>query len=652
VSKDTVSSSPHLTFSTHSDSPHNKLRRLNRLFRRPRLAIDFYNLDAGTLASGSVNVPSQVPISITISQPTITSSRFRINTVTLTSLVKRAAQLGLLLCSILLFSQAVFAATHYVDYSAGSDANDGMTKATPWKHSLGMPACTSNCAAYSPSGGDKIIFRGGVTWSSASLPLSASHSGSNGNNIYYGVDPTWYTGTNSGTVNTSGATVFWASGKAFQVNGSWTGGSITINGTPYTIASVQSPYALTLTASAGSQAGVSYSNSLFVRPIWNGDNTLSGIFSTDSGVSYITVDSIEMTGMHISADDAEGNIYIGGATSGNIVLNNLDVHNWTTSASTNSGSGGGIYAAMFGGLSPTNMILENSNVGNPENGGNIGACSRGFQQIINNYLHDCSQACLHGCSLVHDNRVNNVGNTFDPNEHTNGFYSDCFDQQCSGGLTSATAYIYNNYITNMGSNANATAIYPNPGTSGVQNSVSYYVFNNVVGGGGSDIGDEIDPYNGNGLTMNVYDWNNTYHVRTGGTCVNAVARSGLSLNVVDVRNLHCISDSGGTAFNSGGASSPASSNLLLQSVTTANGQGYTGAGGWTPTSSSGSTVGAGTNLASHCSGALTALCSDSTAGDSRATKPRPSSGSAWDIGAYQFVGTGPSPASGLVGVVH
>jgi hypothetical protein len=642
----TILSSPRRILLAPSDTPRDNFRRLTRLRNWLRRAINFCNVGAGHLANSSPWVASQT-------QPPVAVSAFRVATVVTKPSMQQTALLLLLLCSFSLFSQSVFAATHYIDFSAGSDTNNGTAEATPWKHSPGMPGCASSCAAYSPSGGDRIIFKGGVTWTSASLPLSAATSGSNGNNIYYGVDPTWYTSTNSGTVNTSGTTVLWASGNAFQVNGSWAGGSIAINGSSYTIASVQSPYALTLTASAGSQAAAPYSNSLFVRPIWNGGNTLSGIFSTNSGVSYITVDSIEMTGMHIKVDDAEGNIYIGGATNGNIVLNNLDVHNWTTSASTNSGSGGGIYAAMFGGLSPTNMILENSNVGNPEHGGNIGACSRGFQQIVNNYLHDCSQACLHGCSLVHDNRVNNVGNTFDSSEHTNGFYSDCFDQQCAGALTSATAYIYNNYITNMGSNANATAIYPNPGTSGVKSTVTYYVFNNIVGGGGSDIADEIDPYNGSGLTMNIYDWNNTYHVQTGGTCVNVVSRSGLSLNIADVRNLHCISDSGGTSFNSSGASHPASSNLLLQSVSTANGQGYTAAGGWAPTSSSGSTVGQGTNLTTNCSGSLATLCSDSTAGDSRTPKTRPPSGSAWDIGAYQFVGgTGPSPANGLVGIVH
>ncbi len=554
--------------------------------------------------------------------------------------------------SIMLLAQTSFAAIHYIDSGSGNDANSGMAKTAPWLHAPGMVGCTGNCSAYKPAAADRFIFKGGATWTSSTLPLTARYSGSNGNNIYYGVDTTWYSGTNTGTVSTNGTSVVWASGKAFQTNGSWTGGTIVISGGSYKIASVQSPYSLTLTESAGVHTGVAYSAALFVRPIWNGGNQVPAVFSTASGVSYITVDSIEMTGMHISTDDAEATIFISGATNGNIVLDNLDVHNWTTSASTNSGSGGGIYAQMFAGLSPTNMILENSNVGNPENGGNIGACSRGFQQIVNNYLHDCSQACLHGCSLVHDNRVNNVGNTFDPNEHTNGFYADCFDQQCAGKLSSATAYIYNNYITNTGPNASATIIYPNPGTAGVSSSVSYYIFNNIVGGGGSYIGDEIDPYNGGGLTMNIYDWNNTYHVTNGGICVNTVSRAGLSLSVVDVRNLHCIADSGGTAFNDGGASKPSSSNLLLESTATANGQGYAVADSWAPASTSAPTVGAGKNLTSSCSGTLSQLCIATTAGNTRPAANRPTSGG-WDIGAFQFAAPAPPNAPvDLKTVVH
>lgn len=38
----------------------------------------------------------------------------------------------------LLAAFSTSAATYYVDYSTGSDANNGTTKATPWKRAPGM----------------------------------------------------------------------------------------------------------------------------------------------------------------------------------------------------------------------------------------------------------------------------------------------------------------------------------------------------------------------------------------------------------------------------------------------------------------------------------------------------------------------------------
>jgi hypothetical protein len=63
--------------------------------------------------------------------------------------------------------------------------------------------------------------------------------------------------TYTGTVNTSGTTVTWASGMHFQLW--WAAGSqISINGTMYTILSVTSATSITLTTSAGTQTGVPY----------------------------------------------------------------------------------------------------------------------------------------------------------------------------------------------------------------------------------------------------------------------------------------------------------------------------------------------------------------------------------------------------------
>src|SRR5271157_54250 len=71
----------------------------------------------------------------------------------------------------------------------------------------------------------------------------------------------------SGTANTSGTAVSWVSGTQFTTGAAWVGGkTITINGTKYGIASVTSATALTLTATAGTQTGVSFSVPQFSGP--------------------------------------------------------------------------------------------------------------------------------------------------------------------------------------------------------------------------------------------------------------------------------------------------------------------------------------------------------------------------------------------------
>jgi hypothetical protein len=575
---------------------------------------------------------------------------------------------SLLVGCILLASNSLFATTYYVDSSAGSDANNGTAKTSAWANAPGMTGCAKTCASYSPAPGDSIILKGGDTWQAGGNPnWSWTWSGSSSSPIYVGVDTTWYSGTNQGVVSTSGTVVTWVSGNAFQMNGSWTGGTIVINGTSYTIASVPNPSIIILTASAGKQTGVSYSNSLFKRPIIDAQGSANEIINAFA--SYVTFDSLEITGAMDQAVNENGSFNTG-SSGGNVTLENADIHNFryctgngtptaycTGALSDNSGSSGGIEVSLYAGQSGAGMTLKNSNVGSPESAsesgtlfGAYGACSRGMQIVQSNYIHDCSQAQLHGGTLVSGNIIANVGLSWDGSTHTNGLYLDCLSGTCTVGSASGnlTSYVFNNWIQNMLGNASATAIYPNPGTSdgGSTSTVTYYVFNNVETNSGpgaaGQIGDEIDPYNApSGLTMNVYDWNNTYELSSSLSCVNVVPRS-VSLHIVDVRNLFCVESAtpaGGVLDSILSAISPETLDVLGESISTANTQGYI-APTWQPTVGTGLTVGAGTNLSTYCSGNLKQLCSPTTLGGMLSPGSRSPSG-AWDIGAYQFLAPGP-----------
>jgi hypothetical protein len=83
--------------------------------------------------------------------------------------------------------------SRYVDYATGSDSNPG-TRASPWKYAPGMAACASKCASTTINPGDSVILKGGITWHNESFSWIFPYSGTSGNPIYVGVDPTWFTG--------------------------------------------------------------------------------------------------------------------------------------------------------------------------------------------------------------------------------------------------------------------------------------------------------------------------------------------------------------------------------------------------------------------------------------------------------------------------
>lgn len=78
------------------------------------------------------------------------------------------------------------AATKYVSFATGSEANSGNSTGAPYKFSPGMKGSTSG---YVPSPGDTIVFRGGDTWPATCFQFAISQAG-----VTYTSDPSWYVG--------------------------------------------------------------------------------------------------------------------------------------------------------------------------------------------------------------------------------------------------------------------------------------------------------------------------------------------------------------------------------------------------------------------------------------------------------------------------
>jgi hypothetical protein len=92
---------------------------------------------------------------------------------------------------VLMYPGLTLCQTYYIDYANGSDSNSGTSKSSPWKRCPGM---VGFAGSYSHSAGDVFIFKGGVTWTSAALPLTVGYSGTYGNIDTYTADQTWYSG--------------------------------------------------------------------------------------------------------------------------------------------------------------------------------------------------------------------------------------------------------------------------------------------------------------------------------------------------------------------------------------------------------------------------------------------------------------------------
>lgn len=599
----------------------------------------------------------------------------------------------LLFCLLLVCCVPVCAGTYYIDYAGGSNSNNGTAKATAWKSHPYMPnavGCAGTPPSYSHTAGDHFIFKGGVTWPNACFTMSPSAGGASGNPDYYGVDTTWGTGTASGTVNTSSTQVTLQTGTPFDpAPGDWAGGTITINGVNYTIASVHDAAMLYLTTSAGTQTGVTYSASLFVLPTFDAQGQCAGTSGANCGtkfilanVSYITIDRIRFTNARWQGVPTYGTATMidGGNNTDQIVENSI-FDNWTHDVCGSPGNCDLGAAMSFGTSTPTNTTISRNTFAQCYNSttcgdsmAKLGAIHGATTGTIDGNtcfnLMGCMIPSPNGGRLtVSNNLVYNAVNTtqYDSAQHPDLIFLF--------GANSVGVTVANNVIHDVNlSAANNAFVIDFEACAGSAN----YIYNNIIWNDQTqapidiDDGDCAANPNGSGAS---YLWNNTIATPTAASgaaldCMHVVSRFGNAdvYGIVDLRNNHCISaDSTPTLYSTDLGitfSSILTSNSVVQSVSTAVSQGYADSGGncingpispCKPTSGGNSTVGAGVNFTSASPGCgtsgLSSLCNDTTVANLRTTLGRSSSGT-WDAGAYQYNGsppaTIPAPAQGML----
>lgn len=472
------------------------------------------------------------------------------------------------------------ATTYYISWSTGSDSNNGTSKASPWKTHPYM--ANSTVSGYTHANGDKFVFKMGDSWGNACFGLTTANGGVAGNPDVFTYDPTW--GTNPGYVGNAGQTV-----GAYQFSA--------------------------------------------------GGTTISGSFNwfiNASGNNYVTFNGIEFTGMTWTGAPSYGNatgVYLGSID--NVIVSNCYFHGWTHAGATVDafngvlGSGGAPYNV---GCRVTGCVFDGANSGGagvadsgeatycvPLNDNNIVKnMTNGFRSNLN--------------SVIYNNVIGPINTSFDTiTIHENGIEPIVMVNGVTG-----TNYIFNNIVHDCVAVAILTQ--GSAASTGVEIN---YVWNNVLYVGSTPsppIPLQFDSVSTSNSSCQNYAWNNTIYGGSG-SCIRAHSRGNGNFGVLDLRNNHCITDSGTPINLEITGNTYTSIDNLTQSTSAASAQGYTLGETYvySPTTGTSATVGQGSNLTSFASGQVASLASDTTYGGARVTITRPGSG-AWDVGAYEFPG--------------
>ena len=493
---------------------------------------------------------------------------------------------------------------YYIDYVGGADSNNGTSKDTPWKHAPGMTGvvnnvgpgtiddkagskCGSNPCNYSHTG---FIFKGGVTWTHQAFPMTMRLTGTAIDaRVYWGVDPTWYTGS------------------------SWTRPILDFGGTDGTIGTPLVQFAPV--------RYIIWDNFEFINLYW--DHTCIGL--SNGKVAYLN-----------SGGSAPGGPYI--------EIKNNYFHKWSHEAyepyhvPDTADMVAGTTQGMNVGSSVHDNVFDGSDVDNTN--GYSGCAVRGSPNIIyNNYFKGLANGFVGLANdqqgQVYQNTFDGLGTSFDLTAHT-----QCYEDNSNHGIL-----FFNNLIkncTSIGMVVNISTAYGY--TSYVWNNVIYNVVNN------SNI--LVFSYPANQSTGGTnYAFNNTIEAGPdSGTPSSLILGHLPNLTASIYKNNHIISTANQAANCTGNCSQ---SNNLFQTKAEANAQGYNSnplAYPFFPPAG-GATINAGYNLTSFCASIpaspatpSSACLNDTNIGVSYNTVNHTVSypnkpaviRRTWDIGAYEY----------------
>lgn len=393
-----------------------------------------------------------------------------------------------------------------------------------------------------------------------------------------------------------------------------------------------------------------FSGGSWTRPVFDCQATQCGSSAQVqiSGGNYVILDNIESTGVKSNTSEQKDFENLSGDHN---VLERLYCHGWSHGTFTDDGND-----TCFSDNASTNStwmfnVCDGSDTSKDmKNCLRIGGLVAAYN--ISNYTYEG----LHG--HVNDVHGNNFGNFIlddhnGPGDHANAIVNNLY--------SGTTGLIYNNVVHDDTLAAGMEDIWICGASTGDCTGDTIWVFGNVTYnlGRGIDVGDHPPSSAG---TVNLYNNsigdNSSYCVGNG----ESPPRS-----TVNYENNHCIINSGSFCNATGITCNNLASNLQQTTAQAdANASSkydqYTMSEAyvWSPVATTNSTVGAGQNLTSSCSGILAALCNDSTYATENTSdhtvvlRTANGRGSTWDIGAFEFNAQGqpPNPPTGLAAVVN